>query len=462
MRLFSWLKKKQVQAETPDPIEETSSLATLGVQYRDYDEGAGERDLWDERIEDDQALKEPGVKFKAVFSNKTLTVFLTSGDIITNTNANKAMFLAVREAKTEGDIKVIMLADDLQEEDEKNLEEKLYDDEIQSLIPEIVATGDFTEVAGALYMNGIDVSIPKLLAKEIIKSGKGDDPTYYDSLKNFWCWCVLNPDSVAREDLFGFLERGDFKITKNGFFLGFRNVVKVEGKGNNKSAQITAFITDKYLNIKTKQKKSPKNFSVWQDDKGVLNILKNEHIPELIKSANVLGTLADLYNQLSDLEDNEYTDDYTRTMKIKIGTPVTMDRDKCDHNPYSDCSAGLHIKNKRYGDGSGNVAIVVAVNPMNVVAVPNHSANKMRVCEYMPLGVIEGPWEEWLEDVDTLALEDEYASDQIKNLHTLASSANTKEEKLIKLYGGKPIVDQVVKTLDNYTEEIKNRVVKVS
>lgn len=452
MRLFSWLKKKQKEEDRFEPHNEPITTLDIDKATKDFEKSL------DEFVEEQP--KEPQIKFKAILSNKVLTVFLPGGDIITNTDATPELFVQVRDAKTEGKIRELMLSIEVTPPEKEKLDEVFYNEDIKEAIPEIVATGDFNEVGGVLYMNGIDVSIPKLLAKEILNAGSNNTSEYYDSLKSFWCWCVLNPDNVAREDLFGFLERGDFKITKNGFFLGYRSVVKREAK-DKQSKALVQFISDKYLNIKMKQKKSPKNFTVVELKDGVLNVIHDKAIPQLKKEDNVIGNLADLYNGLDEMEDNDYTDNHTHTMTIKIGTPVKMARESCDNDPHSDCSRGLHIGNKRFGySGNGDTTILVAVNPMNVVAVPNHNANKMRVCEYMPLGLVDNS-KDWLEDVDSLSIESEYANSEIKDLHRLAVASDSKETKTKLLMGGGKLIEQVTLKLEDYQSAIVQRVTKI-
>lgn len=457
MGLFSWFKKKQIQAETPtyvagvDPYaNDTSSEVTIFKLGRNDHEA--DKDFFHEE-------EEVKFKIKAILSNKTLTVFLPSGDILSNNNASRDMFNLVQAATNESSIKKIMLIEEMLPSERKEFENLLDDEDLQEGLPEIVGTGEFYEERGALFMNGIEVSIPRLLAKEILKAGEKTTDEYYQSLKNFWCWCVLNPDPIAREDIFGFLERGDFKITKNGFFLGYRNVVKLDNKAS-QSKELVEFISSKYLNIKTKQKKSPKNFEVWQSSEGGYQIKKVGEVAENTKGE--VGNLADLYNGLGDMEENNYTDGYTGTMKIKIGESVRMPREACDNDPYADCSRGLHIGNKKFGYQSfGNTTILVAVNPMNVVAVPNRNADKMRVCEYMPLAVINNQ-KDWLEDADTLELEGEYASEEVDKLQERAKNAGKKEDKEIKLVpGGTLTLVQVASKLESYKEAIDKRVVEV-
>lgn len=441
MGLFSWFKKKQVEAQT----------ANLDVPLGKSNQQELDREaivLWHDMGRNDHEgnfhEETPKIKLKAIFSNSTLTVFLPGGDILTNTGATKELFTQVQNAFTEADVRTLMLDISMNGNEKELAREILSDQQIVDALPDIVGTGEFTERLGSLYLNGIDVSIPRLLALEIIKAGKEDTSDYYDSLKNFWCWCVLNPDNVAREDLFGFLERGDFKITKNGFFLGYRNVVK-QGSKKKQNASLTAFISDKYLNIKTKQKKSPKNYWVFGEDNGTYSLHKDDKGDGII---SLKGNLAELYGNLSTLEDNDYTDAHTHSMSIKIGVPVKMERDQCDNDPHSECSRGLHIGNKSFGYQSfGNRTILVAVNPMNVVAVPSHDSNKMRVCEYMPLGVLEGD-RTWLEDADSLSIEEEYAIEEAQDLYELATSTGVTEINAKQLLGGNSLVNQVVSTLD--------------
>lgn len=467
MGLFSWFKKKQIEAETPaitdlplTPQEALKKAEEVGKALHKaiLERNGGEVD------------NSPKLKFKAILSNSVLTVFMPNGNIYTNTGASKEMLKQVQEAFTENEIRLILLGPDqeeepLKEELKREVETIKNDTEIALALPEIIGTGEFYEKEGGLYLNDIDVSIPKLLAREIIKAGKNDTSEYYDSLKRFWCWCVLNPDPQAREDLFGFLERGDFKITKNGFFLGYRNVIK-KGNSDQKNTKLVEFITSKYLNIKIKQKKSPKNFIVRKLSSGDFEIQKSIYIPDL-NGDEIIGNLADLYNGLSEMEDNEYTDSHTRTMKIKLGTAVKMPRGECNSDPKEGCSEGLHVKSRKFGSpySFGDTAILVAVNPMNVVAVPFYENNKMRVCEYMPLGVLnKDDWDKFLDDADTLELEEEYADSELANLYKLASetSKNLKDDAK-KLIGDTSveIIKQVAKTLNDYKQAIDQRVVEV-
>lgn len=65
------------------------------------------------------------------------------------------------------------------------------------------------------------------------------------------------------------------------------------------------------------------------------------------------------------------------------GKTVKMERGLVDDNTNNGCSAGLHVGAFSYVNPDSQTAIVVKVNPKNVVSVPHDcSYQKIRVCEY--------------------------------------------------------------------------------
>lgn len=92
------------------------------------------------------------------------------------------------------------------------------------------------------------------------------------------------------------------------------------------------------------------------------------------------------YKYVIKLNGGKLVDSYTRTYDNSIGKIVTMDRKKCDNNPYVSCSTGLHVAAYCYANpiaGSGNVLIEVKVNPKDVVSVPvDYNCQKIRCCRY--------------------------------------------------------------------------------
>lgn len=83
-----------------------------------------------------------------------------------------------------------------------------------------------------------------------------------------------------------------------------------------------------------------------------------------------------------------YTDQYTRSFRIKIGSMVTMDRAKCDSNNEVICSTGLHLGGREWLDKNyfGNTGMICLCNPASVTAVPKYSDyGKLRTCAYLPI-----------------------------------------------------------------------------
>lgn len=77
-------------------------------------------------------------------------------------------------------------------------------------------------------------------------------------------------------------------------------------------------------------------------------------------------------------------DSHSGTMDNSIGRIVEIDRAKVDSNRNNTCSTGLHVASFEYAKGfSGDVLVVVKINPKHVVSVPtDYKAQKMRVCQY--------------------------------------------------------------------------------
>ena len=76
-------------------------------------------------------------------------------------------------------------------------------------------------------------------------------------------------------------------------------------------------------------------------------------------------------------------DCHTRNVKQKVGSHVFMDESLVDPDRRRDCSNGLHVAALSYLSGfSGEFTIVGKVAPEDVIAVPEHNNNKMRVAGY--------------------------------------------------------------------------------
>lgn len=297
-----------------------------------------------------------GKMYQKTFNNpdERVTVYET----LLNTNISEAS--EVEEAvnlfspdKTEVDV---------QKEEEfnraKEEAKKLHD--ILDFMKNVKENGHsiFEVVDHSLYVKGIRISTPELLIREIIKAeDKFKNPYNYsegiddvclleiiktsgkdrvNALINFWKLCALNPDPRARFDLFKFLVNHNLTITPSGHFVAYRTVnTSKEG-----DAELEKFVTQEYLKVK-RWKKSPAHYDVVELEEGGYKSYTGCNTPENTKKE--IGNLKDLYENIGDLSGNVYTDNHTKTMVIKMGEPVRMDRQKVDPDITNSCSYGLNM-----------------------------------------------------------------------------------------------------------------------
>lgn len=240
---------------------------------------------------------------------------------------------------------------------------------------------------GITYLKGFKHPMPKILVEALLDAHYNPSSKYtVDSLVNFWKYLLLNPDKHVRTGLFEWIKTGKFALTEDGNIISYRNV---DVKKSSTDKKLQDFISETYTKIK-KWKKSPKNYIAIQDNKTKEYFYALLEDKDSIVGGTVLGTISDMLSDLDTTEDvTVYTDNYTRTMEIKLGEPVSMERAKCDNDPNSSCSRGLHQKSAAYGLNLGSEVIVCLVNPYHVVAIPSHDVTKFRTCQYLPVSKAE-------------------------------------------------------------------------
>jgi hypothetical protein len=154
------------------------------------------------------------------------------------------------------------------------------------------------------------------------------------------------------------------------------------------------------------------------------------------KGVEFLGKLGDLNAKLDVIaaeSDTVYTDKHSKTMIIKLGVPVVMERKHCDSDPARDCSYGLHVGATKYvesfGD-RGDAVLVCLVNPAHVVAVPDYDHSKMRVSEYFPIALATYTDDQKIEIVEQKYWESDYKTYEESELAKMIASVQ-KDEKPI-------------------------------
>lgn len=299
------------------------------------------------------------------------------------------------------------------------------------------------KLTNKFYFKDTTFELPKELVDVICDYIQNGLPL--NSIENFTELLVTNPNLEVHADLFKFLYTYHFSITKYGYFLGYK-AVKIKQKVDNNLAE---FVSNKYMKIKS-WKKSPANYSVLRDLNSELFLVKNDDVKNDSEAKKELvGTLSDLFNNLDEHSNKGtlYTDKYSGTMDIRLGTPVRQDRSTCNHDKSVECSNGLHVGSVKYLENNSFVStedtvLLVLVNPQHVVAVPKYDNSKMRVCEYFPIAYLNRTEGRKFETVESKYFEYDYLNYEKSDLEKALAEL---EEKMIK--------EDVAPTLDEKIRE---------
>lgn len=394
------------------------------------------------------------------FVNNVLTVVFNDGNVLNKTQATIEDFLNVKQSSTEDEIIDIMRG---KEEEKPNILDEIHvsNDEIHSVInfPDFETKGD------SIYIKGIDRSLPALLVSkfaEIInkydnkKEGWENfiyEDIEYISLKRFFLWCCLNPRAEVADKLYDFLVKNDFKITKQGFFVALRNVVRKE-EANHKLVEI---ISNAYNNVKAVWKKRPEDFRIEERD-GEYSMHRATSEPK----GAIVGNLDTLYHELPTMKENSYTDAYTRSFDIKIGKKVTMPPEKCSWSTADCAEAGLHFAGHTAPYVlCGDTTVFTLHNPMKIVGIGNEKGRCWEYLPFMTSSVKEA--EEIMNsgDFDFLELDEQYAIDELQNLEEKVKEGFAAEAKKYEFNFSNLSSSQmrnIVDILNEMNDKIKNRV----
>ena len=453
------------------------------------------------------AVTKPYLNIKMV--NDTLTIVLNDGNIITKSPANADDFTKAKTCTTEACLLNLVGSPEIQSERRKAEAEYEKAKAIQRGAEYLATLDQFEMKNNALYLKGINRSLPPLLVEEFLevvgKHGNTDNDEF-NALHRFFMWCCLNPRAEVANDLFNFLKKNSFSITKQGFFVALRNVVTLHG-----STELVQFISNAYNKVKAVWKKKPDEYFVFLD-KGEYKMVHEDAIykeetctcsycdgsgtipcddydedyaedgedscdccecdgcgefTEAVCQQNGenLGNLTELYLDLPNRAENRFTDAHTKTFDIRIGRPVSMPMEECNWSRADCAHAGLHFTSDEiHYVGCGDTSVLILINPMKVVGIGD---SKGRCYEYLPIMTV--PREEATEilhdlDFDTLELDESYAIRELQNLAEKAKEGFTAEAK--KHDFNLPALSAVevytiVKSLDEIKQEISKRIVKI-
>jgi hypothetical protein len=422
----------------------------------------------------------PKYVFKAYTSLKlvgdTLNVVLNNGTILMKTGATEEDFHKIKAANCMQDVMDVINTPEVaaEKEEERKKEERIM--ALSKGTDLLLETGDFNIKDGSVFINGISRSLPQLLVEQFIEVVSTIEDRYegrlakhelgillneddeYLSLKRFFMWCCLNPRAEVANDLYDFLARNSFRITKQGFFVALRNVVTVSDNGVN-DTDLVKFISNAYNKIKAVWKKNPAGYLVVKTASGDYEL---EKIGLNGTIHTKIGILSELYLNLPNMKENRFTDAHTRTFDIRIGKVVNMPSEKCNWN-RADCGhAGLHFTADEINYvGCGDTSVIVLINPMKVVGI---GKAKGRCYEYLPIMAV--PRDEVTQILhdgafDTLQLDEDYVVRELESLQEKVQEGFTIETT--KHQFNLPSISlseiaSIVKSLDSMKSVIERRV----
>lgn len=231
---------------------------------------------------------------------------------------------------------------------------------------------------GFTYLKGFKEPMPKTLADALLDAHYNPNSKYtINSLINFWKYLLLNPDRHIRNELFSWIKNSTFALTEEGNIIAYRDVCL---KRQN-SKKLFNFVLNQYTALKMFNKNVNKYsvIELGKDNFSIVHKAPKNHFDNK-------GTIKELYYELLASSGRAiYTDNYTQSMTIEIGEPVSIPRSECDNSSDNSCSRGLHSKSSTHSMNFGEHSLVVLVNPYNVVAVPRYDNTKFRCCEYLPV-----------------------------------------------------------------------------
>ena len=397
--------------------------------------------LMEQEDVEEVSSQKPYTNIKLV--NDVLTVVLRNGNILTKTGATDDDYYKAVNATTEASLYNVCSTAEIMEERRKNEAEIARVKAVQQGIKKLEGLADFEVEGNSVKLAGTGRTMPQLLVEQFIQIvdrvsyyvGFGDleaklaQDEEYQALKRFFMWCCLNPRAEVANDLYEFLHKNSFRITKQGFFVALRNIVTLHG-----GTELVQFVSNAYNKVKAVWKKSPDNYHVFIKDNQYSFVHVDDMYEEIeeydqeeeefyidtiakLDLGEDLGSLTELYLDLPNRVENRFTDAHTRTFDIRVGKVTNMPSEDCNWN-RADCGhAGLHFTADHINYvGCGDTSVLILINPMKVVGI---GELKGRCYEYLPIMTV--PTEESTTilhdlDFDTLELDEDYAIRELQNL----------------------------------------------
>lgn len=398
---------------------------------------------------------------------KNIDIVFTDGDVISAV-VESNIYEQIRNTSSKEDVLRLLTPNNVKGNDydiDKN-DEKFIKEQITPIVDILSDVQDFKVVNTDVFLKGVNsISIPSSIVAEFIRllaeiqdlegdSSKEIDSVQLDKLKEeynslliFTYKLLLNPLKDSREQLLNFIKKNDIKITSYGNLVLYRAC----WESKTEDTELVRFVAKEYLKIKA-WKKSPKNYEVVEDEKGLRCVSFGE-VHESYK-----GNLAELYSKLPEMQSKgkQYYSDHGKK-KIVIGDIYKID-DKDVNLDANVCAAGgLHCASYDYDySGFGDTNLIVLVNPSKTITVPTYDFSKMRVSEMMIVGINPNERGVHIDEGFYSNLDENYHNYSIDELQEAF-----KNKSFEPISVSTKVTELSLKEVVNVTDILKNRIVEV-
>jgi len=401
---------------------------------------------------------------------KNIDVVFTDGDVISAV-VESNIYEQIRNTSSKEDVLRLLTPNNVKGSDydiDKN-DEKFIKEQITPIVDILSDVQDFKVINTDVFLKDVNsISIPSSIVAEFIRivslmdenrqreygleyiSKDADLSEEYNSLLMFTYKLLLNPMKSSREDCLEYVKKYDIKLTNTGNMIMYRRIVSVD----NSNKDLIDFVSKQYVKVKS-WKKSPKNYEVVEDEKGLRCVSFGE-VHESYK-----GNLAELYSKLPELQENRYTDDYTRSYDIRIGEVYKIREEDIDVNKHGSCGGALHVADGKVFNyrSFGDTPVAVLVDPRHVYKMDSGHSGKIGVKQMFIMSITEQDEDGNYIDIDSQAVVnfDELYHNQ--TIDELQEAFKNKSFEPISV--STEVTELSLKEVVNVTDILKNRIVEI-
>lgn len=401
---------------------------------------------------------------------RNIDVVFTDGDVISGV-VEQYTYEQIRNASSKEDILNLLIPKNSKGSDyDIDKEEEDIKTQIAPIVSILSEIDDFEVVGEDVFLKGVkSIAIPSSIVAEFIRivsemdknrekdygleyiSKDADLGEEYNSLLMFTYKLLLNSLNSSRGDCLNYVKKYDIKLTNTGNMIMYRRIVSVDDSNKD----LIEFVSKQYLKVKS-WKKSPKNYEVFDDNGLVIIQAEKKH-----NYNNHKGNLAELYNNLSELQENRYTDDYTRSYDIRIGEVYKIREEDIDVNKHGSCGGALHVADGKVFNykSFGDTPVAVLVDPRHVYKMDSGCNGKIGVKQMFIMSVTEQDENGDYVDINSQAVVnfDELYHNQ--SIDELQEALKNKSFEPISV--STEVTELSIKEVANVTDILRNRIVEI-